>query len=174
MTRWFESIQFDLFCPHSFCGNTLCCWFIWICWRLWYFIYGWFQMSYIFSFIECDVLIGVIWHKNIHGCFSFNIVYAIYNDVGIFSLCWILIADEVCCMSFDCMTFNLDWNNAIVSGWYCEGWLDNPNSCLLFTVSGVGEKSAILLYVTVPFLFPGILQGNFFLHINSKQYFHVW
>ena len=157
------------FLPSFFQSNTMHCWYIWICLRLWYFLYGWFQMSYIFSFVEHDVLIGVIWHKNIHICFSFNVVYAIYKVyVGIFPLCWILIADEVCHMSFDCMAFDLDWNDAIVSGWYFESWLDNPNSCLLFTVSSIGEKSAVLLYVTVLFLIPGIWQGKFFLDINSK------
>ena len=162
MMGWFESVQVYLFCHHSFCGNTEHCWCIWICWRLWYFLYGWFQMSYIFSFVECNVLIGVIWHKNIHRCFSFNVVYAIHNVyVGIFPLCWILIADEVCHMSFDCMAFDLDWNDAIMSWWYFESLPANPNSCLLLTIYSVGEKSAILLYVTVPFLIPGIWQGYF-------------
>ena len=120
-------------------------------------------MSYIFSFVECGMLIGVIWQENIHRCFSFNVVYAIYDvSVGIFPLCWILIVDEVCYMSFECMAFDLDWNDAIVSGWCFESWLDNPNSCLLFTVSGVGENSAILLYVTVLFLIPEIWQTQFF------------
>ena len=71
--------------------------------------------------------------------------------VGIFPLFGILIADEVCHMSFD-----LEWNDAIVSGWYFESLLGNPNGCLLFTVSGVGEKSTIFLYVTTLFLFSGI------------------
>ena len=120
-------------------------------------------MSYIFSFVECDMLIGVIWHKNIHRYFSYNVVDATENVyVGIFPFHWILIADEVCHMSFNCMLFDLDWNDAIVSGWYFESWLDNPNSCLLFTVSGVSEKFAIPLYVTVPFLIPGIWQGKSF------------
>ena len=120
-------------------------------------------MSHIFSFVECDVLIGVMWHKNIHRCFSFNVVDAIDNVyVGILLFCWILIADEICHVSFNCVTFDLDWNNAIVSGWHLESCLDNPNSCLLFTVSDDGEKSTILLYVTVLFLIPGIWQGKFF------------
>ena len=73
-----------------------------------------------------------------------------------------MLDDEVCHIVFDCMAFDLDWNDAHVPGGYFESWLDNPNSCLLFTVSGVGEKSAILLYVTVLFLIPCIWQGTFF------------
>ena len=131
-----------------------------MCWRLWYFIYRWFQMSFIFSCVECNVLIGEIWHKNICRCFCFNVVHAIYNVyVGIFPLCWILIADDVCCISIDCMAFDLDWNDAIVSGQYFDSWPDNPSSHLLFTISRVGEKSAVLPYVTVLFLIPGIWQG---------------
>ena len=108
MMGWFESIQFNLFCHHCFHGNTVHCLCIRICWRLWYFLYALFQMSCVFSSVECDVLIGVIWCENIHRCFSFNVVYAIYNVyVGIFPLCWILIADEVCCMSFDSVAFDL-------------------------------------------------------------------
>ena len=59
-------------------------------------------------------------------------------------------------MYFNCMSFDLDWNDAIVSGWYFESWLDNPNSCLLFTVSSASKKSTVL------FLIPGIWQEFFF------------
>ena len=49
-----------------------------------------------------------------------------------------------------------------------ESWLGNPNSCLLFTVSGIGEKSTVLLYVTVLLLIPGIWQGKIPQDINAK------
>ena len=49
-----------------------------------------------------------------------------------------------------------------MSGWYFESWLDNPYSCLLFTVSSISEKSAVLLDEAVLFLIPGIWQGKFF------------
>ena len=151
MMGWFESIQFNLFCHHCFHGNTVHCLCIRICWRLWYFLYALFQMSCVFSSVECDVLIGVIWCENIHRCFSFNVVYAIYNVyVGIFPLCWILIADEVCHMPFDSVAFDLDWNDAIVSGWDFEGCLDNPNSWC--TVSGCNSS----------FPYPRYMMGKIF------------
>ena len=163
MIGWFESVWLYHFSCHSFCGNAMHCWCIWILCRFWYFLYGWFQMAYIFSFVECDMLIGVIWHENIYRCFPFYVVYAIYNVyVGILPFCWILITDEICCMSFNCMGFGLDWNDTIMSPWCFESWLDNPYSFLLFTVSSVNEKSAILLYVAVLFLIPGIWEGKFF------------
>ena len=43
--------------------------------------------------------------------------------VGIFPLFGILIADEVCCMFFNCMAFDLDWNDGIVSGGILRGEL---------------------------------------------------
>ena len=49
--------------------------------------------------------------------FSFDVVYAIYNIyIGILSFCWILIADEIYHMSFNCMAFGLDWDDAVMSG----------------------------------------------------------
>ena len=109
-------------------------------------------------------------------------IFIIFIDnvyVMILPLCWILIADEVCHMSFDCMAFDLDWNDVIVLGWYFESWLDNPYSCLLFTVYSVGEKSSVLLYVTVLFLIPGIWQGIFSGHHFQIVFLclvvcHIW
>ena len=46
----------------------------------------------------------------------FDVVNAIYNIyIGILSFCGILITDEICCMSCDCVTFDLDWCDAIMS-----------------------------------------------------------
>ena len=61
---WYGGLKVSslpLICHYSFCGNTMHCWQFWIHWSLWYFI--------IFSFDECNVLIGVIWHENIHRYF---------------------------------------------------------------------------------------------------------
>ena len=73
-----------------------------------------------------------------------------------------LVADKMCHMSFNCVAFDFDWNDVIMSRWYFESWCDNSYSCLLFTVSSKSEKSAILLYVADLFLIPGIWQGKFF------------
>ena len=74
-----------------------------------------------------------------------NAIYNVY--IGILSFYWILITDEVCSMSCDWVTFDLDGYNAIISGRYPEHWFNNSYCHLLFTVSGVCEKFSILLYV---------------------------
>ena len=95
--------------------------------------------------------------------FSFDVVYAIHNIyIWILSFCWVFIADKICHMSLNCMTFDLDWDNTIMLWWYLESWLDNSYGCLLFTVSSICEKSAIFLFVAVLLLIPGIWQGNVF------------
>ena len=43
-----------------------------------------------------------------------NVIYNVY--IGILSFCGILIADEVCSMSCDCVTFDIDGYDAIMSG----------------------------------------------------------
>ena len=60
MAWWFKSIWFHLFWDHFLCFNTACSMGIWIFMRvlILFFInvlYGWFQMSYIFSFV-------IMWH----------------------------------------------------------------------------------------------------------------
>ena len=160
MTGWFESVWLYLFCCHSFSGNTLPCWCIIIFCKLWYFLYGWFQTAYVFSFVECDKLIGIIWHKNMFSLLCYYAIYNVYN--GILPFCWILITDKICCMSFNHVSFDLDWNDTIMSRCYFESWLNNSYSCLLFTVSSVSEKSSVLPYVAVLFLIQDIWQGNFF------------
>ena len=163
MTGWFESVWLYIFCCHSFSCNTMHYQCIWISISLWYFLYDWFQVALVFSFAECDMFIGLIWHENIHRCFSLYAVYIIYNvDVGILPFCWMLIADKTCHMPLNCVSFDVDWDDVIMSRRYLKSCLNNSYSCLLFTVSSISEKSAILLYVTVLFLMPGILQGNFF------------
>ena len=107
--------------------------------------------------------IGIIWHKNIDRCFSFHVVNAIYNVyIGILSFCGVVIIDEICCMSFDCVAFYLDWYNAIMSRKFFVSWFDNFYCCLLFTVSGMCEKSAILLYIAIVSLSQALDSENFF------------
>ena len=123
-------------------------------------------MAYVFSFVECDMFIYVLLTWEYSQMFSFYVVYAIYDvDIGILPFCWILIADKICHMSFNCVSFDVDWDDAIMSRTYFESWLDNSYSCLLFTVLSLSEKSAILLYVAVLFLILGI-WGWFFLWIS--------
>ena len=84
-------------------------------------------MSNLSFFFECNVLIGVIWHETTHKCFSFNVMDAIDNVyVRIFPFLGILISYEVYHTSFNFMSFDLDWNNAIVSGWYLRVDLTIP------------------------------------------------
>ena len=93
--------------------------------------------------LKCDMLIGVIWHENIHWCFSFDVIYAICNIyIGILSFCWVMINDEN--MSFNCVSFDLDQDDAIMSRWYFESWLDNSYCCLLvLSFKYISEKSDI-------------------------------
>ena len=120
--------------------DGLCILFCWTCYAYW-----------------CNL----IWQYS--QMFPFYVVYAIYNVyIRILPFCWILIADEIWCTSFNCMAFDLDQNEVIMSGWYFESWLHDPYSWLLFTISSVSEKSAILLYWAVLLLIPGIWQGKFF------------
>ena len=85
--------------------------------------------------------------------FLFDVVYAIYNIyIGILSFSWVMIVDEICHMPFNCVSFDLDWDDTIMSRWYFERWLDNSYCCLLFTVLSICEKSATLLYVAISFL----------------------
>ena len=62
----------------------------------------------------------------------------------------------------------LEWCHCIWVVFYFESWLSNSRSCLLFTVSSVGEKSVFLLYVTVLFLIPGIWW-----EISSEYQFQI-
>ena len=159
---WLKSLWFDLFCHHSLGCNTVCGMGIWISskvWILFFFnvFYGWFQVSYIFSFVKCNVFAGIVWYQNLGRCFAFNVVNAIYNVyIGILTFCWILIPDEACSMSCYCVTFDLNGYDAIMSRRYFECWFNNFYCCLLFTVPGVCEKSAILFYVAILFLIPSI------------------
>ena len=42
-----------------------------------YFFYRGFQMPYIFSFVESDVFVGVVWDKYIDICFPFEVMDSI-------------------------------------------------------------------------------------------------
>ena len=95
----------------------------------------------MFSFVKCDVFVCVVWYQNIDRCFAFKAVNAIYNVyIGILSFCWILIANEVCSMSCDWVTCDLDGYDTIMSGRYLEHWFNNSFCCLLSTVSDVCEN----------------------------------
>ena len=127
-----------------------------------YFFHGWFQMAYIFSFVESDMFIGVIWYQNIHRCFSFDVAYAIYDvDIWILSFCWILISDKICHMSFNCMSFDFDWDDPIMSRRYFESWHDNSYFCSSVHRFYCKWQIYCLFYVKVLFLIPGIWQGTF-------------
>ena len=53
-------------------------------------------MSYIFSFVKGDVFISIIRYQYVDRCFSFYLVNTINDvDVGVPSLCWIIIGDEI-------------------------------------------------------------------------------
>ena len=93
------------------------------------------------------------------------------NDVHVwvFPFSWFLITDEVGHMSLNCMSFDLDRYDTIVFGWYLKGWFYTSNIYLLFTVSGVGKKFTLLLYVAILFFVPGIGQGEFPLHIIANS-----
>ena len=56
---------------------------------------------------------------------------------GILSFCGILFADDVCHMSCDFVTLDLDGYNAIMSRRYLESWFNNSYCCILFTVYSV-------------------------------------
>ena len=48
----------------------------------------WVKASYVLSFVEGDVFIGIIRYQYVDRCFSFYLVYTINNvDVGVSSLC---------------------------------------------------------------------------------------
>ena len=59
-------------------------------------------------------------------------------------------------MSLNCMSFDRDWYDAIVSGQYLNGWLHNGNMYLLFAISGVDQKFTFLLYVAILFVVTGV------------------
>ena len=114
-------------------------------------------MSHIFPFVEGDVFVGVVWDENINIYFSFGVMNSISDMyVGVLPFFGVLITDEVGCMPLNCMFFDLDLYDTIVSGWYPKGWFHNSNICLLFTISGVGKNSTFLLYVAILFLVPDI------------------
>ena len=55
-------------------------------------------------------------------CFAFDVVNAIYNIyIEILSFYGILITDKICHISFDCVTFDLDWYDTMMSRRYFEG-----------------------------------------------------
>ena len=67
---------------------------------------------------------------------------------------WLLMKHAV--LSCDWVSFDSDWYNAIMFGRYLKHWFNNSYCCLLFAVSGVCEKSVILLYVAILLSVPSI------------------
>ena len=59
-------------------------------------------------------------------------------------------------MSCDWVTFDLDGYYTIMPGRYLEHWFNSSYCCLLLTVSGVCEESAIPFDVAILFLIPSI------------------
>ena len=73
--------------------------------------------SNVFSFVKCEVFIGVIRDKYVNRCLTFDLVNAInYVNVWILSFGSTVICKEVCHMCFDNGSTYLDWNHTIVSG----------------------------------------------------------
>ena len=65
-----------------------------------------------------------------------NAIYNVY--IGILSFCGIVITDEICHMSFNCVAFDLDWYDAIMSRRYLR---------VDFTMPIVVFSSQFLVYV---------------------------
>ena len=124
---------------------------------LWHILYRQFQMSYMFPFVEGDVFVGVVWDEITSLCFSFDVMNSTNNVyVGLLPFFWVLIANEVGCMSLNFMSFDLHRYDTILSGQYLKDWFQNSDICLLFTVSSVGKESTFILYVEVIFSVPGV------------------
>ena len=76
---------------------------------------------------------------------------------------WSLI--KICNMSFNCVSFHLDWNDTIRSRWYFESWLDTSYICILFIVSSKWYICDPSVYSS-SFPYPRHMTGDIFFWIS--------
>ena len=80
--------------------------------------YGRFEASYVFSFVKFIVFVCVIRHQNVDRCLPFYAMDAIdYVYIWVSSFCAVLIREKVSHMFLNCLTYDLNWCNTIVSRW---------------------------------------------------------
>ena len=92
--------------------------------------YGGFKASYALSFDKGHVFTGIIRYQYVNTCFPFNFVRTINGvDVGVSSLCWIVISDKISHM-FNYWSCDLNWYNTIVSWWDFMWWFYCAYCCV--------------------------------------------
>ena len=134
MMGWVKNIWLYLFCHHLLKSDTISWVSFWLI-NCCVICYGGFKASYVLSFVKGDMFIGIIRYQCVNRCFPFNLVNTV-NDVyvGVSSLCWIVISDEISYMFLNYWSCDLNWYITIVSWWYFKWWFDCANCGLLFTV----------------------------------------
>ena len=80
---------------------------------------GWFYMTYVLSFVKCDMFMCEISNKDAYSQFVFEVIDPIKGmEVWIKVPAEVLIADELSHWRLWVVSFDGEWYDAIVSKWY--------------------------------------------------------